>query len=432
MANGSGDASESVSESGDETSELMRCCAKKCAVNVCVHCFAIYHKSCSDRNKKVKYIGDNKVICCVASENGGDEGMADNTRKEVNTLLGENELLRRIIKEMSDKNSLLSENKKLIEEKLEYYKHEMKRLQQAVQKSQTSSAGKQNPPVSYSGILTNQSQNVRSTERVAKAIIDQKVSSTKINEINVSVNQPIQQKQNAKFIKPPILSNSLTGPKITEVIEVDQLPAENDCSENVNNNKRNHPYNVQTEESSREILERKQLEKMRELIYLNEQNTIGNPVGDREGFQTVRYRKGRRQKSVGEQSSRQDKTRFNITVGTRAIEENDLFRARPSKMWLYIGKINEGVVEETVEKYIRDKVPALKPSDLVVDKLPTVGRSPSFKVGIDNKHYDELKAADFWPSGIIVRRYNFRVSNYKQSIEGALEQTKESTQDFLG
>lgn len=62
-----------------------------------------------------------------------------------------------------------------------------------------------------------------------------------------------------------------------------------------------------------------------------------------------------------------------------------------SRMWLYIGKVNEGVSKDTVLKYIRDRCAQADANYVTVEQLPTLGRSPSFKVGIDLKYYEELK-----------------------------------------
>lgn len=85
-----------------------------------------------------------------------------------------------------------------------------------------------------------------------------------------------------------------------------------------------------------------------------------------------------------------------------------MFKARPSKMWLYVGKADESVEETHVTDYIKKKCSITEDDHVIVKKLPLLGRSRAFQVGIEPTFYDMLNNADFWPSGVIIRRFNFR------------------------
>lgn len=198
------------------------------------------------------------------------------------------------------------------------------------------------------------------------------------------------------------------------------------------NNSNKHKFTINETDGiikkvNNDILVTKQIEKMNEIMTLKDPNET--PTGDTDGFKLVQYKHAKRIDSSGNNYRKQsDRNRFNITVGTKTPDENSVFKARPSKMWIYVGKVNEGVKSETVKKYIKDKCSVANDGDLVVEELPTAGRSPAFRVGVDNKYYEQLKLPDFWPSGIIIRRYNFRVNKTKPTEEGS----GRSTAGFLG
>lgn len=110
----------------------------------------------------------------------------------------------------------------------------------------------------------------------------------------------------------------------------------------------------------------------------------------------------------------QDRKRFDITTGTVVTEENAAFRARPIKMWVYVGKVREGVSVDVVKKYVMDKCKTTNLNDVTVRQLQTGGKSTSFQVGVHPKYYEELKLGEFWPAGVVVRRFNFRAVGNKQ------------------
>ncbi|CAH0547287.1 unnamed protein product [Brassicogethes aeneus] len=113
---------------------------------------------------------------------------------------------------------------------------------------------------------------------------------------------------------------------------------------------------------------------------------------ENDGFKKVTYKK---------------KTKPNTTKGTAEQEETENFKACPSKMWLYIGRVSEGVEEVDVINYIKKKCNTAVETDIVVSQLSTIGKAKSFKVGISNKYHENLNQASFWPANIIIRRFNF-------------------------
>lgn len=157
---------------------------------------------------------------------------------------------------------------------------------------------------------------------------------------------------------------------------------------------------------NKQMLENKQREIMRETLNLVDANR-GLCV-DEEGFKLVQHKKKKLNNSSKDAGgSRAGKSRFNITVGTGSVDQDVAFKSRPTKMWLYIGRVNMGVKKEVVREYITTRCSISNPEELVVNELETKGKSPAFQVGVDKKYYDQLTRGDFWPQDILVRRYNF-------------------------
>lgn len=102
------------SDTGDSSKLFFKCCSKKCSVMVCINCYSVFHKSCSDRAvKKLQKLDDYKVICC--------EGVKPliNT-DQISKLQMENNLLKKLLLEMEDKNTILKENNGLLLDKIKY------------------------------------------------------------------------------------------------------------------------------------------------------------------------------------------------------------------------------------------------------------------------------------------------------------------------
>lgn len=85
-------------KSFEKNEAVTKCCGKPCAVNVCVNCFGVFHKSCSKR-VHLTYLSKNTVICCKKnSEEGQDIPVAyscEVTTASIDKLTTENLLLKR-------------------------------------------------------------------------------------------------------------------------------------------------------------------------------------------------------------------------------------------------------------------------------------------------------------------------------------------------
>lgn len=74
------------------------------------------------------------------------------------------------------------------------------------------------------------------------------------------------------------------------------------------------------------------------------------------------------------------------------------------RAWYYVGKVDNDTNINEIKTYICEK---LSSEDVIVDKLPTKGTFQSFRIGVKFIYKDNLLKEDFWPEGIIVRRFNF-------------------------
>ncbi|KAJ3662630.1 hypothetical protein Zmor_006969 [Zophobas morio] len=81
------------------------------------------------------------------------------------------------------------------------------------------------------------------------------------------------------------------------------------------------------------------------------------------------------------------------------------FASTSGEAWLFIGGATKNSTVEGLQNYLTKKCPNV---EFKVEKLSDESNSEtnSFKVGFDSDLLDELSIADFWPSGLLVRRYN--------------------------
>lgn len=89
-----------------------------------------------------------------------------------------------------------------------------------------------------------------------------------------------------------------------------------------------------------------------------------------------------------------------VAVGSK----QHTFAAVARRAYLYIGNVNPNTDKDVIESYIRDKCPDSCP---VLDDLP--GRdnsiSKAYKLTIDFIMLETLNKANFWPDGIVVKRF---------------------------
>lgn len=91
-------------------------------------------------------------------------------------------------------------------------------------------------------------------------------------------------------------------------------------------------------------------------------------------------------------------------IGSKEGDDNDL-RPADRTAWLYVGKVKHGTTEESIRNFLLKN--NIK-EGITCEKLTTKGSMEAFRVGIPFKHLTEAEKPEFWPKGILVRRYLFR------------------------
>lgn len=89
------------------------------------------------------------------------------------------------------------------------------------------------------------------------------------------------------------------------------------------------------------------------------------------------------------------------TVGTR--NENRLL-AGEQTAWLFVGRIHSTMTCSDIESFLQSN----NINSIDCEEIPTRGRNKAFKVGVPFDALDNINHPDFWPKGVIVRRYIFR------------------------
>lgn len=356
---------------GDEQVLLVSLCGY-CSKNVsnngvkCTKCTTVYHPSCAGRVKSVK-VGESGIVCCASSKNKNNDGASvKEDKNKVPVVVSDSD--EHLVRE----NLLLKQLLFSKDEVIDALREEICLLNDKISLLEEIKLLKQK---------NNVNMKVPYSETVKKVYQEQKIVEDK------EVNKRFQ--------------GNITADSIQKALQ------------NVNN----------------QMLVNKQTEVMKEIVNLEGRN---GSIIDKDGFQLVQRRNRKSsndQKKTIKNKSGLNKSRFNITVGTGTTGSGDTFKSLPSKMWLFVGKVDPSVKKEEVEMYIKTKCSIANSDELVVDQLNTRTKSLSFKVGIDKKYYDSLSTGDFWPNNIAVRRYNF----WSERREGPLEQIQKSSGGgFLG
>lgn len=88
-----------------------------------------------------------------------------------------------------------------------------------------------------------------------------------------------------------------------------------------------------------------------------------------------------------------------------ARKASDDLQAASKKAWLYIGKLKDNTTPDNVKKYMEKK--GIQ-GNIICEELQTQGDNKAFKIGFPFNYIRETEQPEFWPQGIIARRFNFR------------------------
>ncbi|KAJ4451905.1 hypothetical protein ANN_03383 [Periplaneta americana] len=90
---------------------------------------------------------------------------------------------------------------------------------------------------------------------------------------------------------------------------------------------------------------------------------------------------------------------------TGSTEEECELEVADKMAWLYIGRLKPNITTNNVRKFLKRN--GFK-GNIECEKLSTRGERKAFKIGFPYSYLENTQKTDFWPQGIVVRRYHFR------------------------
>lgn len=110
--------------------------------------------------------------------------------------------------------------------------------------------------------------------------------------------------------------------------------------------------------------------------------------------------------------SAQDNGIEGISLNSDNAANESVLAAAPKRAWIYAGRFRRGTTEEAVQLYINKRCPN---ADAKVEELKNdVNANCSFKINILFDVKDTLYTGNFWPKGVIIKRFQFR-NNFRFS-----------------
>lgn len=99
------------------------------------------------------------------------------------------------------------------------------------------------------------------------------------------------------------------------------------------------------------------------------------------------------------------------------------------RSWLYVGHIvNKDATAEDMSDYLVNSFEGSNPTQFVCKKLNTLGNCSAFKVGIPQKFLNDVKNAEFWTEGVVIRDFDFsKKPNSSQPKQNENFQINETT-----
>ncbi|KAJ3662831.1 hypothetical protein Zmor_007156 [Zophobas morio] len=106
------------------------------------------------------------------------------------------------------------------------------------------------------------------------------------------------------------------------------------------------------------------------------------------------------------------KTNKDTVTGTAEMTSDENFATtKEHRAWFFLVQIKKDTDPSTIQKYIRGMIPEIK--FLETTKLPVNGINSPFKLGTDFELREKIFRQDFWPKGVIIRRFNFKSNSSK-------------------
>lgn len=381
----------------EESESNYACCVKKpCKVTVCRNCGKVFHISCAKRILGGEIKGTLTECCDLEEKKVGEANQPSEKwqeKAEIEKLTMEVDLLKRLIKEVFEKNEILRQNNDLL-----LYKIDSLVKNNAEEKSRYQDRDK--------GTGATQPEGQQGQRDVSRS---------SANENGNGV--PVQQRRKREMTD-----------KVDDVGNNDgQWPTSNHRPQEKNGgqiHQRDHggrEREYEQHDNRQEIGSRSQ--RYRKHAPKSGENTEPDVTGDvdnidRNDWQEVRSNRSRfrggRQKSLSENTFTKNNSNPHRhrgqekVVGEAGEQAENGFTGVEKKVWLYVDKVSKHVTAEDVAEYVK-KRPGFEGEDVRVKNLSkenNVGNS--FVVVAPFKKKAELYDAKFWPSNIVVRRFNFR------------------------
>ena len=99
-----------------------------------------------------------------------------------------------------------------------------------------------------------------------------------------------------------------------------------------------------------------------------------------------------------------------MIVGTN--DNSDNLRSGPRSAWLYVGKLHRDSTDQELKAYVSSKGIDVWECELNSSR----SQLKSFRVCIPLEALEEVNAPEFWPRGIVVRRYIFRRNEFERGV----------------
>lgn len=368
-----------MAESEDERSELekknsYKCCKNKStSVVVCVNCGDLYHRSCLKR-KTGKEITGAIFVCCESATTSETSNTSEVNKEQ---LLIENKLLKKLISEMEDKNRLLQENKRLIEEKLENYREALKKCQQKME----------TPHININPLAANRGYS--DVLKDANFRISQKSSGRNIQEGRGQNNgrNTEEVRQNGRNTEEVRRQNNypLSRQENTETIDNDSI-----LTAGTNNNTKERERNKTNSNNDKGLIE----------------NRTNSNSDNGDDFVLVNRRKPKRTSNF---QGRPNRTSYRKKTQIGEGENVANIAATEKRAWLFLSRIKRDITEDNIRNYMAAELK--KPADsFIVKEIPTKPQqNKCFMVGAAYQHKDEMYKPAFWPSGVGFKRFDFRL-----------------------
>lgn len=126
------------------------------------------------------------------------------------------------------------------------------------------------------------------------------------------------------------------------------------------------------------------------ILNVNSSITAGGSNEDNDDYKVVTYRR--------------NNNKSRAFVGNKV--SSAVLAGVEGRIWLFVGRTRPGTTVDAVLDYLKSEIPN---GEFICESINTTGPNPCFKVGAPMALKDRLECSDFWPRGILVRRFNFRI-----------------------